>query len=378
MDAAILDVEAVEELSVSLLVPADVVIEAVDVGGMAGGQWLAKVFLHLGPEGVEAHRMDRIFEPGHFAVGAVTKIPLHLHHRLGDRKHVFRRHEAQPLGERGEGLGGARRHPQATAGEDVVAENPSALVDREEAEIVGVDVDAVVFRQCEAGFELSRQIGAAINWFDNRGSIRPDLLRPAGHPALLASLRIGEPELVIGAGPRGEVAGKFVCLRLHFGMDTVAVERRRAAHDIPLHVTAGCQRGHLVGVDLLHEVLQFSLDHAMVLDGLPRREPDRAVAEFVSHVDGRQQLLGGELAAGHAGADHERNLPLALLAVGRLLAGLAVILLVGTVVLEELHAGLAETGHAVDEFLGHVAQQVITRLLRNFDGGKLGGGSGFV
>lgn len=62
-----------------------------------------------------------------------------------------------------------------------------------------------------------------------------------------------------------------------------------------LDVAAGSERRHLVGVDLLHEGLQIPFHHAMVLDRLPRRQPDRAVADLVPHVDRGEELSGGEL-----------------------------------------------------------------------------------
>jgi hypothetical protein len=105
------------------------------------------------------------------------------------------------------------------------------------------------------------------------------------------------------------------------------------------------------------------------------REPNRTVAQLVAHVDRREQLLGRELSTGHAGADHERNLPLALLAIDGL-AGLTVVLLVGAVVLEQLDGGLAEPRRPVGEFLGDVAGEVVARDFGQLDGRGLGGGGG--
>ena len=161
--AAVFDVEPIEILSIPLLEPADVVVEAVNVGRMAWGQRLAEVFLDLRTEGVEAHGVDRVLEPCGLAVGAVAEVSLHLDDRLGDPADVFRGHEAEPLAERGEGLGGTRCHAHAAAGKHVVAEDFSVLVDDEEAEVVGIDVGAVVFRECEGRLELPRQVGRAVD-----------------------------------------------------------------------------------------------------------------------------------------------------------------------------------------------------------------------
>ena len=369
-DAAVFYVEPIEKFSVALLKPADVVIEAMHVGRMAGGQRLAEVFLHLRPKVFQAHRVDRVLEPGHLAIGAVAEVALHLHDRLGNREHVFRRHEAEPLGQRRKCLRGARRHTHAAAGKHVVAENFSIFVDDDEAEVVGVDVGAVVFREGEGGLELPWEIGRAVN------RLHLGCLGSAGGKRLFARLRVGQPDFVVGSRPRGEVLRKLVELGLHLVADAVAVDRRRAAHDVAFHVAAGGERRHLVGVHLLHEVLEFPLHHAVVLDRLPGRETDRAVAQLIPHLHGREQLLGGQLAAGHAGTDHERDLPLALLAVGRLLAGLAVVLLVSAVVLEQLDRRLAEARSVVGQFLRDVSHQVVAGDLGQFHGRRLGGGCG--
>ena len=80
--------------------------------------------------------------------------------------------------------------------------------------------------------------------------------------------------------------GKLVELGLHLVPHAAAMDRRGAAHDVPLHVAAGGEGRHLVGMHPLHEVLEFALHHTMVLDRLPRREPDRAIPQLVSHVHG--------------------------------------------------------------------------------------------
>jgi hypothetical protein len=118
----------------------------------------------------------------------------------------------------------------------------------------------------------------------------------------------------------------------------------------------------------LHEGLEVALHHAVVLDRLPRGEPDRAVTDLVAEVHRREQLVGRQLAAGHAGADHERDLANALGPLLRLPL-LAVVLLVGAVVLEQLDARLAEAGGPVNEFLGDIAGQIVAGDLRQLDGG---------
>ena len=243
------------------------------------------------------------------------------------------------------------------------------LVDDDEAEVVGIDVGAVVLGESKRGLELPRQVGGAVDRFD--GLARFDRLRATGHALLLTGLRISQPDLVVGPRPRREMDGELVELGLHLVADSITVDRRRAAHDVALDVAAGGERRHLVGVDLLHEGLQISLHHAMVLDRLPGCQSDRAVADLVSHVHRGEELGGGELPPRHAGADHEANLADALGSLPALPL-LAVVLLVGAEVLEQLNAPLPEAGGPVDELLGDVPTEVVARGLEALDGGQLG------
>jgi len=73
--------------------------------------------------------------------------------------------------------------------------------------------------------------------------------------------------------------------------------------------------------------------------------------------------------------DYVRDLPLSFLAVDGL-AGLAVVLPVGAVVLVQLDLRLPESGGPVGEFLGDVAPEIIARGLGDLDGAGLGGGGG--
>ena len=353
--------------AVALIAPADVVVEGMNVGRMAGGQRLAKILLHLGPEILQPHGVDRVLEPGHLAVGAVAKIALHLHDRRGDVEHILRLHKPQPLGQRGECFGGAGRHTHPAAGEHVVAENLSLLVHSQQAEVVGVDIGAVVFRQGEGRFEFARQVSGPVD--------RLDLL-PLGAPAherLFASVGIGEPDFVIGAGARGEVLGERVGHQLHLFADQIIPDRGGAAHHIAFHVAAGGERGELYLVDPLDRRLEIPFHDAMVLNALSGCQPHGAVGQFVSQIDLGQHLGCGELAARNARPHHKRDLAGALGPLLRL-ALLAVILLVGAMILEQLNTSLAEAGGAVDEFLGNVAGEIVAGDFGQFDGTRLGGG----
>ena len=69
---------------------------------------------------------------------------------------------ADRLGQVRKGVGVAVRHAHAAADQHVVADDPAVLDDGQQAEVLGVDVDAVVVRQRQAGLELARQVDLAV------------------------------------------------------------------------------------------------------------------------------------------------------------------------------------------------------------------------
>ena len=60
----------------------------------------------------------------------------------------------------------AGRDAEAAADEHVVADDVPVLANRQQADVVGVDVDAVVAGQADRELELARQIGFAVDRFD--------------------------------------------------------------------------------------------------------------------------------------------------------------------------------------------------------------------
>ena len=145
--------------------------------------------------------------------------------------------------------------------------------------------------------------------------------------------------------------------------------RRRAAHDVALDVAAGGQRGKLNFVDAVNRLPQIVLQHAVQLQALAAGDAQRGVADFVAQIELGQQLLAGQLAAGNLGADHERVGLGALALVLRAAAGprVAVVLLVGAVMLQQLDAGLAEKVVRVAQLRADIAAQVVALDLEDFD-----------
>jgi len=58
-----------------------------------------------------------------------------------------------------------------------------------------------------------------------------------------------EPDFVVAAAARGQVGGEGGRGFLELGVNAAVVVRRRAGHDVPLHVAAGAKRGQQAFVD---------------------------------------------------------------------------------------------------------------------------------
>ena len=83
------------------------------------------------------------------------------------------------------------------------------------------------------------------------------------------------------------------------------VMRRRAGHDVALHVAAGPERGQQAGVDAGDGLLEIRLEDAVELNALPRGEAQGAVGVLPGQLVHGQILLRRHPAAGDLAADHE-------------------------------------------------------------------------
>ena len=165
-DAAVLDVEAVEPLAVALLVPAHAVVEAVHADGSQRFERIAEVLFDFAAEAVDAPIVNEVLHAGDFAVGPVAEVALHFHDRNAQIDHARGVDVAHRNRDGGKCFLGAGRDAEAAADEDVVADDVEVLGHREEADVVGVDVDAVVAGKADGDFELARQVGFAVDRFD--------------------------------------------------------------------------------------------------------------------------------------------------------------------------------------------------------------------
>ena len=162
---------------------------------------------------------------------------------------------------------------------------------------------------------------------------------------------------------------------LQLAADRVVFVGGRAAHHVALDVAAGGQRGELDLVDAADRLLQVVFQNAVQLQPLTAGDAQRGVADFVAQIQFGQKLIARQFAAGNPGADHER------IGFGRLSfvpldpsggARVAVVLLVGAVVFQELDAGFAERIGVAGKLFGNGSAQIVTFELESLNRTWLG------
>ncbi len=229
------------------------------------------------------------------------------------------RDEGHGVGQAREGGGLVVRHAHPAA----QRHDPARRLP-DEAQVVGQHVGRIVVGVDQGDLELPRQVGAAIQL----------VLRLAGHGFA------AQEDLVMGAGLRQQPVGQGEGLALQQGMDGVAA-RGGGGDDVTHHVAAGGQRGHQRAMDAGNGAAQVFPQHAVELHALAGGQAQRAVGVAVGQGVQRQPLRRGQPPGRGADAHHEGP----VLVLAGLLAGgggVAVVLLIGAVKLQQGIAGLAQ------------------------------------
>ena len=139
------------------------------------------------------------------------------------------------------------------------------------------------------------------------------------------------------------------------------VERHGRRTHVAVNVPARAQRGAHGADDGGEHRFQVTLQHAVQLVCLPRREPQRAVAILVRQVVHCEVQLVGHLSRRLARAHHE----LVVLALAER-ALLAVVLHVGAVKLHELLRRFVDAGRLAHKLLHQRVPQIVALLLDDF------------
>ena len=116
--------------------------------------------------------MDQVLDAGTLTIRAVAVIAEQAHDGFRRHDDGAGRHVANRPGKVWKRVVVAVGHAHAAADQDVVADNLALLDDCQQAEILRVNIDAVIFRQSQARFEFPRQVHLAIKRFDVRRRLR--------------------------------------------------------------------------------------------------------------------------------------------------------------------------------------------------------------
>src|SRR2546430_2471677 len=163
LDAAVLDEEPQKRAAVILRVPAEMVLDARHFDRCGRRERAPEVTLHLAPEPVEPLCVDQVLEARVAAIAAVAVVTLHLHHRLRNLDDVPRPGEAQRIGKPRIRVFLPVRFSHAPAHQHVEAVEAATCGNHQEAQVVRVDVAAIVVRKRERDLELAREIARAVD-----------------------------------------------------------------------------------------------------------------------------------------------------------------------------------------------------------------------
>ena len=212
---------------------------------------------------------------------------------------------------------------------------------------MGVDVDTVVALDRDRRLELARQVLLFVEGFRFRLGRLHDL------PV--------EPDLVICRGARRELGDHSRDRVLKVRMKVVG-KGFGAAHDVALDIAAAAERRQKGVVDGADRFLDVALEHSVQLEVLPGGDAHRAVCPAPADVVMRDVRIGRDDAPGDPRTDHQLVM-LVQPAGPRLLAAVAIILLVDAVKLEQLFRSLSERGRVLEQLLFDEPSKVVARRL---------------
>ena len=238
---------------------------------------MADAALDLGPEPVEAPLVDHVLQAGPVAVLAVAEVAVDGDDGLDDVGQVVGRGPHERRGQAGVGvvLPGVALAEAAADEHDVAGD--AVACDGHEADVVGVDVDAVVAGEGEPDLELAGQVGLAVERLD---------LGHLGGDRLVAV----DPQLVVGGALRLE-AGRQ---RPGGGEDAAWSRSASGAGQHTTLRTTSPQAASVVtrrSFRVLISWCRLALVHEVELEALAGGDAQRAVGDLVGEGVGGQPLL---------------------------------------------------------------------------------------
>ncbi len=101
-------------------------------------------FAKLFAEAIDSPLVDQVLEPGVTPIAPIAMVPEDRRDFTNRGRAVLLGDEAERLGESGNGIALVVGHPEATTYQHVEAANTVLIQHREQPDILGIDVDAVV------------------------------------------------------------------------------------------------------------------------------------------------------------------------------------------------------------------------------------------
>ena len=325
----------------------------------------ARALFDLRAQPVDPALLEQVLEAGARPVVAVAVVALRGDDRLDDVADLARRHPSHGLREQRIGVvGPVVGHAHPAAGEHHVARQLAGRPLRErrhDADVVGVDVDAVVARPGDGDLELAWEVRRSVDRLHVVDRIEHVGPRFGRHGAFTV-----DPHLPVALGLWAEPGDHLGDEWLEHGASFRV--GKRAGHHVAHHVATRRERGEQRGVDAGHELSQLALVDHVVLHALSCREPELLIGEC-RHAIEREPLLAGDHATGHRCPNHARVVEWQL-QLGAGAADVAVVLLVDAVELQEQLGIVVEVVTIVDELVADRAAQVVAvefdRLCRHW------------
>ncbi|MNC23514.1 hypothetical protein D3C75_715430 [compost metagenome] len=224
--------------------------------------------------------VNGVFEAGIFAYGAVAVVALDRNGLLCQINHLLRTAEANHPSKLRIGACVAMGHPHAAANRDIEPGKLAVFQNGDKTKVLGEHIHIIGRRDCEADFELARQVDRAI-----------DRLHLYSLFAVHYLFTV-QPDFMVGWRARRQMitdpARPLVDLGMHLGLVRIG-----AAHHIAVNVPAGSEGGHQRVVYGFDRFFQIPLEYTVHLKSLSGSQPQGAVAVFMGQLIHDQPLGRG-------------------------------------------------------------------------------------
>ena len=209
-DAAVFDKQRQMPFFVFALHPADAVAARGEFIRAYRPELRPHAVFHFFDKHIQADALDGVAGFGVFAVAAVAPVALYGNHGGGAVQHFVQTDKAEFAGGVGVGFVIAVFDGQAAADQHVESGQPAVFFDGNEVQIVGMQIDVVVRRNNDRGFEFARQVVPAQNGFGRVAAFHGFGQRGVAGVFGGFDFFAVQPDFGIGAGFRQQVLADFL------------------------------------------------------------------------------------------------------------------------------------------------------------------------